>query len=242
MNRRLLSLLYQDNPDSDPTRLGSVRRELSARRLTEKIMTRDGSMRSLSTADDAAGGTANASSATGAASAAPPSGGSGMGMPKGLPGFLRRSLRNTYDDDALNEAEASGAADDETQNNLDNTAGTYYPSDQVLQQSSPNNGIYQDNSNNNNSMNQINSRMTNLSVSNSNSSPSSMRPSTSTESLEKQSKQLGGVGNTNNDSKGEKSYKVLTFEKCITSNIVDLRDLRRLGWNGIPVSTIYLTN
>lgn len=30
------------------------------------------------------------------------------------------------------------------------------------------------------------------------------------------------------------SYKEVTFEKMITANVVDLRDLRRLCWNGIP--------
>lgn len=38
------------------------------------------------------------------------------------------------------------------------------------------------------------------------------------------------------------SYKEAMFEKAIGADVVNMSDLRRLGWNGIPVRDLYLLN
>jgi hypothetical protein len=36
------------------------------------------------------------------------------------------------------------------------------------------------------------------------------------------------------------SYRETQFEKILSDNVVKLSELRKIGWNGIPVSTVYL--
>jgi hypothetical protein len=42
--------------------------------------------------------------------------------------------------------------------------------------------------------------------------------------------------NENAANSSNKSYKVLEFERVIKMSVVDIETLRKLAWNGIPVS------
>jgi len=147
----------------------------------------------------------------------------GDAAPKGLPGFLRRSIRNTMEDD-----------DTTLQSRSQGQSNIVSPSDSTVSESSssvPNEG--------GSASNGMNAKMAALSVT------APIKPSSSSNSLSSppQSTTAATIGdkstttstaNMTKKSNKSKSYKEATFENCITSPIVDLRDLRRLGWNGIP--------
>mmetsp|Transcript_16299 Transcript_16299/g.20286 ORF Transcript_16299/g.20286 Transcript_16299/m.20286 type:complete len:453 (-) Transcript_16299:271-1629(-) len=130
---------------------------------------------------------------------------SAVKQPKGLPGFLRRTLRNPTDDDSKGNRGRSGAGEKGSGDNVEGRRTL--PSLNILPK-------------------KLGAKLMNK------------------ESDRKQSSEAGGK----KDSKAEetengeeaitasdaKSYKEITFEKTIAAPIVNMRELRRLGWNGIP--------
>lgn len=228
VNRRLLDTLNQDTP---VVQRGNKRTNL-AKDLSYRIMSRADSVRSGLTATSHSIPPApnfdatenNASQLDDNSDSISPS-----NAVKGLPGFLRRSIRGTYDDDNnssdTNTAPAASATNQnksipETNNvaSLSSTA-SFTPDD------------------NNSSMN------------NTDRSASLGASSVSSKSMSKQAQR--SVSDSSNvlynsyDTKAPgkfskpaldkaKSYKVTAFERCISAPIVDLRELQKLGWNGVP--------
>lgn len=203
VNRRLLNLLNQEGPHSNPNNLQSTFVKNISQRKLHIAMSRENSSRSILSS----GGGMN----------------NGDAAPKGLPGFLRRSIRNTMEDD-----------DTTLQSRSQGQSNIVSPSDSTVSESSssvPNEG--------GSASNGMNAKMAALSVT------APIKPSSSSNSLSSPPQSTTAVtngdkstttstANMTKKSNKSKSYKEATFENCITSPIVDLRDLRRLGWNGIP--------
>lgn len=203
VNRRLLNLLNQEGPHSNPNNLQSTFVKNISQRKLHIAMSRENSSRSILSSG---GGMS-----------------SGDAAPKGLPGFLRRSIRNTMEDD-----------DTTLQSRSQGQSNIVSPSDSTVSESSssvPNEG--------GSTSNGMNAKMAALSVT------APIKPSSSSNSLSSPPQSTTAVtngdkstttntANMTKKSNKSKSYKEATFENCITSPIVDLRDLRRLGWNGIP--------
>jgi len=112
--------------------------------------------------------------------------------PKGLPGFLRRTLRISFDEEAVNATS--------------NTPTTKPKQIENRQRSSTENDIPR--------------------------KPSPLKKrSVSETSITKKTQHMERSSSVKTP---QKSYKELTFEKCINAPIVNVRDLRKLSWNGIP--------
>jgi len=119
--------------------------------------------------------------------------------PKGLPGFLRRTLRISFDEEAVNT--------NKTPTNTSNIKEI------------------ENNRERSNTVNEIPRKP----------SPLKKRSVSETSIAKKQpiemerSSSVAAIPNI-----PKKSYKEITFEKCINAPIVNVRDLRKLSWNGIP--------
>lgn len=203
VNRRLLNLLNQEGPHSNPNNLQSTFVKNISQRKLHIAMSRENSSRSILSS----GGGMN----------------NGDAAPKGLPGFLRRSIRNTMEDD-----------DTTLQSRSQGQSNIVSPSDSTVSESSssvPNEG--------GSASNGMNAKMAALSVTapikpSSSSNSLSSPPQSTTAATNGDKSTTTNTANLTKKSNKSKSYKEATFENCITSPIVDLRDLRRLGWNGIP--------
>ena len=196
VNRRLLNLLNQDNPvDPESKELDSEQKELSVTEFTEQIM-KEGSNRSVS--EGAVAGNA----------------------PRGLPGFLRRSLRGVYDEEQ--SVSPGGNNDNYSPSTGAFAAGSFEAPTSI------------------DSSNIDSSKDTNYAGIAEQSASSQSRPNESSISSDTNGAADSATSiSDSNESKEPsrtKTYRETTFENCIKSPIVDLRDLRRLGWNGIPVS------
>lgn len=137
--------------------------------------------------------------------------------PIGLPGFLRRSLR-TFDDDQ-------------------SVSGSVAEANRVLERASS--ALSEDMASKSDPANiEINagsSTHTNGIMGMARSASTRIRPVSSSNSMDSSAATASVVDeNQKAASDKVKSYKETTFENCIKSQIVDLRDLRKLGWNGIP--------
>ena len=207
VNRRLLSLLNQDDY---PTDEGDDHTEALALEFTSHIMDQG-------------------SNNMNGASAGAPDSDTNTG-PRILPGFLRRSLRGTFDEGQPETEQAKSVPSTPFTSSF--TATSTYHSEII-------------NSNNNTSLKNRNidknfdddefNKNTPKKKNNHSTLASDQTDGSANNSIQNKNKN----GDSSKPIEKKKSYKLTAFENCINAPIVDLRDLRRLGWNGIPVSQNY---
>lgn len=151
---------------------------------------------------------------------------------KGLPGFLRRSLRNNYDEDSTTRTIPSAERPSLASTNNANSSNSINQSNSVTTTTTV--GTSFSENNNDSNIKKETSKSTN------NINNSDIKKDSSNSRLDSVSSQEASTAGDNNrpnlNDKSEKSYKLREFEKCINANIVDLRELRKLAWNSVPVS------
>lgn len=157
---------------------------------------------------------------------------------RGLPGFLRRSIRNPYDD-----VGATTIRDDVVRTNddadRDRTTSTSVPDADadadVDAETTPRKR--NDHAQTNDDDDPV--RNVAKELSRMNSRPERARSDQSffdgsSPSSSSKKDAVADNGGVKPSLDRAKSYKVTSFEKCINAPVVDLRELKRLGWNGIP--------
>jgi len=142
------------------------------------------------------------------------------GAPKGLPGFLRRTLRISLDEEVVgNTSNITNETIKSTSE--DNESSVIAQQDQQKQKEQQRKAR--------------SSSETSTSLrSNSNFVNKSELERSASARISSKDKKQSSNRSSGNSNIPKKSYKVITFEKCITAPIVNVRDLRKLSWNGIP--------
>ena len=173
-------------------------------------------------------------------------------QPRGLPGFLRRTLRSTYDPDELldasptppedtssddgtaevedaDDAIARSASNDDTNNGSDVTSDAVISGSMKQLRTVAFPPLPRERETNN-STNHEDAEVRDLSASLSKDSSIS----SASGSIQTNDNDITNTDNSTNSDTPKKSYKELQFESTISSQLIPLRDLRTLSWNGIP--------
>lgn len=149
---------------------------------------------------------------------------------KGLPGFLRRSLRNNYDEDSTTRTIPPAERPSLASTNNTKSSNSIKQSNSMTTTTTV--GTSFSENNNDSNIKKETSKSTN------NINNSDIKKDSSNSRLDSVSSQDASTAGDNNrpnlKNKSEKSYKLREFEKCINANIVDLRELRKLAWNSVP--------
>jgi hypothetical protein len=181
---------------------------------------------------------------------------------KGLPGFLRRSLRRDFEEDDEEDRQQSvskdlnqlsnsvvvvvpdpGANNDDGHNNTDNgndSGPLDYDKNQEYHDTGAAQEEEEEDSNTEDYNHKNNSPLDRLD-NNNNSAMSSLESSPDNSSNDNIDN-VDNIGNGNITHKEQRpSYRETQFEKTISADVVKMTELRNLSWNGIPVRTDCMT-
>ena len=163
---------------------------------------------------------------------------------RGLPGFLRRSVRDYSEDDDDEVQDDRSASSNGSASSLPDTKAKDLVEDSTLENKQPQSAPELQGNGRSSKDGSVTSRAS-MPPLNRTSQTASLDRQTSEPNLPAQSQdsEPASAQNGDQDQDGQskppgrpKTYRETQFEKIFAANVVSMNDLKKLAWNGIPVS------